>query len=100
MFGNIEEIQKNLQSKLEEFIVEEEVADGKVKITANAAKKIMNVRIDPSFLEGGDHEELEDLLLVAFNRVMQKADEKAAEATQSMMSDLLPPGMDLGGLMG
>jgi DNA-binding protein YbaB len=45
-----------------------------------------------------DKEELEDLLLVAINRVLELAEEKAGVETQSLLKDMMPPG--LGNLFG
>jgi nucleoid-associated protein EbfC len=40
----------------------------------------------------GDKEQLEDLLVVAINRALDEAGEKAAFETEKMMQDMLPPG--------
>lgn len=95
MFGGMEEMQKQMQETLKGIEVEASVADGAVSIKANAARQILDVTISPE-LSLDDHEELEDLLLEAMNRVIGLAAEKEQEESQKMLSNLLPPGM--GGL--
>lgn len=98
MFGNLmgdmKEKQEAMREKLASILVEAE--SGAVKVTANANREITDVSIDQSKLEDGDLEQLEDLLLVAINRVLQQAAEKEAAEAQNMIKDIMPPGF--GGL--
>lgn len=94
MFGDMEAQQKAMHEKLAEFIVESEAGEGAIKITANANRELTNISIDPDFLKNAEAEELEDLLLVAINRVLQRAQEKEAFETEQLLKDMLPPGMD------
>ena len=96
LLGNMEEKQKEIREKLAEIMVEAEAGDGAIKITANAAREITNISIDKDALDLEDVEQLEDLLLVAINRVIEKATAKEAEESQNLMKNMLPPG--LGGL--
>lgn len=98
LFGQMEEQQKALREKLSTIPVEAEAGDGAVKITANAAREITNIKIDPAVLDPEDPEQLEDLLLVAINRVLEKAAVKEAAESQKLISNMLPPGME--GLFG
>lgn len=101
MFGNMEEMQQKMKAKLAAIKVEAESGDGAVKVTANAAREILNISINKELLDWDDQEEVEDLVTVAVNRALELAAEREAEATQDMMKDLLPPGMgDLSGLFG
>lgn len=100
MFGGMEEMQKQMQEALVAITVEAEAGDGLIKIKANAARQILDVKIDPSF-DFSDVEQLEDLLLEAINRVISLASMKEQEESQAMLGKMLPPGMgDLGGLFG
>ena len=92
MFGDMEEKQKLLKAKLAETIVEAEAGDGALVVKANANRELINIRIDPSIIDPQDPEQLEDLLLVAVNRVMQMAAEKEAAEGQKLIQDMLPPG--------
>ena len=98
MFGQIEEMQKNLKAKLDTITVDAQAGDGMIKVQANANRKLLNIEIDPSLVKDGDAEELEDLMLIAVNRVLDMAEVKAAQETQTLMSSILPPGMNLPGL--
>lgn len=101
MFGNMEEMQKQMQAKLSQITVDAEAGDGAVKVTANAAREILNISIDKEKLDWEDHEQVEDLVMVAVNRVISLAAQKEAEASQDMIKNMLPPGMDgLSGLFG
>ena len=98
MMGNMEAKQAEMQEKLAAVTLEAEAGGGAVKVTANATREITNIAIDKSKVDLTDTEELEDLLLVAVNRVIELAAEKEAEASQQMINDMLPGG--LGGLAG
>ncbi len=97
----MEEMQKQMQAKLSQITVDAEAGDGAVKVTANAAREILNISIDKEKLDWEDHEQVEDLVMVAVNRVISLAAQKEAEASQDMIKNMLPPGMDgLSGLFG
>jgi DNA-binding YbaB/EbfC family protein len=101
MFGNMEEMQKQMQAKLAQITVEAEAGDGAVKVSASATRKILNISIDKEKLDWEDSEQVEDLVMVAVNRAIELASEKEAEASQEMIKNMLPPGMDgLSGLFG
>ena len=94
--GNMEERQKELKSKLAEITVEAEAGDGAIKVTANANREIVNISIDKSRLDWDDHEQVEDLMMVAINRALEKALEKEAAESENLIRDMMPPGF--GGL--
>lgn len=96
MFGNMEEMQEKMRAQLKEIKVEAEAGGGVIHIEANAAREILNIKIDPDFLKEAEAEELEDLLVVAMNNVIQTATAREAEQTQKLLKDMMPPG--LGGL--
>lgn len=105
MFGdllnNMQNQQEELQKQLAEIMIDTEADGGKIKIRTNAKRELINISIDKSLLEGGDPEELEDLLLVAINRALEQAAEKEAAESQRLMKDMLPPGLgNLSDLMG
>lgn len=101
ILGNMEERQKEMREKLAQITVEAEAGDGAVKVRANAAREITNISINKEAIDLEDLEQLEDLLLVAVNRVIEKATVKEAEESQKMMKDMLPPGLgDLSNLFG
>jgi nucleoid-associated protein EbfC len=89
MFGDLEKKQQEIAAHAAAIVVETEVEG--IKVTANGQKEVLNISItDPSVLN--DKEQLEDLLVVAVNRALEEAGEKAAFETEKMMQDMLPPG--------
>jgi DNA-binding YbaB/EbfC family protein len=100
MFGNMQEKQAQMAKLLAEMEVVAEAGGGVVTVKANAARQILDIKIDKTF-QYDDIEELEDLLLTAVNRVIAKAAEIEAEESQKMLKEMLPPGMEnLGGMFG
>ncbi len=94
LFGQMEEQQKAMKAKLADIIVEAESGDGAVKVTANAARQILNITILPELINPAEPEELEDLILVAVNRALEQAAEKELAESQKMIQGMLPPGME------
>jgi hypothetical protein len=94
LMGNMQEKQNAMQEQLATVEIKE-TTDG-LTVTANGAREILNIDIDPALME--DKEQLEDLLVVTMNKVMERVAASEAEISQKMISDLLPPGME--GLFG
>ncbi len=94
LFGNLQKQQEELQQKLATILVESEAGDGAVTVTAGADLHIENIKIDTSKLDPGDAEQVEDLLLVAVNRALDEAKQKAAAETSKLLNGMLPGGMD------
>lgn len=95
--GNImkqaQQMQENLkraQAELATVEVEGQAGSGMVKVTMTCRNEIKRVSIDQSLMDD-DKEILEDLLVIALNDAVNKA-----EATsQQRMSGLMPAGMKL-----
>jgi DNA-binding protein YbaB len=96
MFGNLEEMQKEMREALTAIKVEAEAGGGTVKVEANAAREITNITIDPDFLKEAESEEVEDMILVAINNVLSAAAAQEAAQSQDMINKMMPGG--LGGL--
>ena len=67
-----------VQEELANKIVEATAGGGAIKVVANGHKVIQEVLIDPSVIDADDIEMLQDLILVAVNDALRKADELAA----------------------
>ena len=101
--GNIASMMKQaseVQGKLAE--AKEQVANLRVtgdaggemvKVEATGDFRIISVSIEPSLVETGDREMIEELVAAATNQALSKAKESAANAMSSVAS-----GMDLPGL--
>jgi nucleoid-associated protein EbfC len=64
---------------------------GLVEVDVNGLAEVLAVRIDPSLVEKGEREMIEDLLPAAFNAAQLKARQMHAEAMQQV-TGFLPPG--------
>lgn len=98
LFGNVQQQQEEMRRKLAEITVEAEVGDGAIVIKANANREILDISINKEKLDWDDTEQLQDLLLTAINRVLEKAQVKEQAEANKMIQDMLPPGM--GGMFG
>jgi len=67
---------------------------GLVEVDVNGLAEVLAVRIDPSLVEKGDREMIEDLLPAAFNAAHEKAKELHAEAIQSIAGGMNVPGLE------
>lgn len=75
MQAEMAKVQEELAGKL----VEASAGGGVVRVTANGHKQITEINIDPTAVDPEDVEMLQDLILVAVNEVLRKADEMAAQ---------------------
>jgi len=100
MLDQFKGMQDELQKKLDGIMVDGESGGGRVKILGNANQVITSITIVDSLLAPENAEELEDLLITAFNRVTEEAKMKAGQEAKSAMSGILPPGMELPGFFG
>ncbi len=98
LLGNMQQQQEAMKAKLAEIIVQAESGDGAINVKANANREILDIAIDKSKLDWEDTEQVQDLLVTAVNRVLEKAQVKEQAEAQKMISDLMPPG--LGGMFG
>jgi DNA-binding protein YbaB len=90
LFGNIQKQQEELQQKLSGIFVEAESGDGAVTVKAGADQHIENIRFDPAKIDLSDREQVEDLLVVAVNRALELAREKAAAETNKLLGGMFP----------
>jgi DNA-binding YbaB/EbfC family protein len=67
---------------------------GLIEIDVNGLAEVLAVRIDPSLIERGDREMIEDLLPAAFNAAQQKARQLHADAMKSITGGLTLPGLE------
>lgn len=102
MFGNwmdnMKEKQDEMKKRLANVYVDSEIEDGAIKITANANRKVIDIKIDPDKIDTSNVEQLEDLLVIAINEVLDLAGEREASEAEGMIKDMLPGG--LSGLFG
>ena len=85
-----------LQAKLESGEHTAEAGGGVVSATVNGKFKLLDVKIDPSLLSGGqvDVAMLEDLIKAAVGAAQKKAAEAAAEAMAELTGGMPLPGLE------
>jgi len=101
MMGKIKEVQakvKEAQEQLVNIEVTAEAGAGMVKATANGAKQLINVEIDKDLIKPEEQGILQDLVVAAVNKALEKAEEQGKETMQQATQGVLPniPGLDLG----
>jgi DNA-binding YbaB/EbfC family protein len=96
MASNVQAELQKAQEGLDRLLVEGASGGGLVKVTASAKGRIVALKIDPSLVEPGSKEILEDLVVAAFNDARAKADVAAQNEMQKLTAGLpLPPGFSL-----
>jgi len=80
----MEEVKKRLENVYVEGVAE----NGLVKVTANANKKIINISISDEILN--DKETMEDLLIVAINKALEKAENVNNSEMGSLAQGMMP----------
>jgi DNA-binding YbaB/EbfC family protein len=98
MMNKLKEAQQKVEEtkvRLNTVLVDENSADGKIKVTVTANREIKAISIDNSLLS--DAEELEDYLIITLNKALAKAaainENEMAVAAKSGMPNI--PGMDM-----
>ncbi len=98
MLSHANQMQEEMQRKLEQTVVEGSAGGGAVAATMNGKKQLLKIRIEPSAVVslGGsrpDVEMLEDLVVAAVNDAGRKADEAIQSSVQGMLGGLKIPGL-------
>ncbi|MGE4505864.1 MAG: YbaB/EbfC family nucleoid-associated protein [Desulfovibrionaceae bacterium] len=81
------------QEKLKAREVEASAGGGMVVVTANGGQEIVKVAIDPSVVEAGDVEMIEDLVLAAANEALKKSREMMQAEMGQITGGLSIPGL-------
>ena len=92
----MQEEMKKIQDQLEKTEVTGESASGKVKVITNCRNNVKSVEIDSSLISNDcdDKETLEDLVLLAVNDALVKAESLSSEKMSKVTSGLpIPPGL-------
>lgn len=86
-----------LQTELGQKTVSSSSGGGMVTATADGRGRVRSIKIDPSVLESGDAEMLEDLVVAAVSQAQDRAQEVYEEEMRKL-SGGLPLPFDLPGL--
>lgn len=98
MMGKLQDAQKKVEEtkqRLNTVLIDEQSADGLLKITVTANRQIRTIDINDELLS--DKEQLEDYLILTLNKALDKAgainEAELAAAAKDGMPNI--PGMDL-----
>lgn len=67
---------------------------GMVEVEVNGLQEVLNCKLDPGLVSGGDRELLEDLVRAATNDAISKSKQLYAEAMKSLMGGMELPGLN------
>jgi hypothetical protein len=84
---------QEIQQKMQQTIVEASSGGGTVTIRMNGQKQVLETRIDPAAVTGGDVEMLQDLVTAAINEAGRKVDAAMQSTVGGMLGGLGIPGM-------
>lgn len=84
---------QEMQSKMAQVVVDASVGGGAVTAKMNGQKQLISVTIEPTAMEGGDREMLQDLIVAAVNECSRKVDATLQSSLGSMLGGLNIPGL-------
>ncbi len=82
-----------LQEELKTREVEAQAGGGMITVTATCGGQVAKVSIDPSVLEAGDKEMLEDLVLAAVNEALKQGREVMEAEMGKLTGGINIPGL-------
>ena len=98
MMGKIQETQQKIEEtkkRLDNVLLDEQSADGLLKVTITANKELKSITIENALLE--DKEQLEDYIILVLNKAIVKAtivnDAEIAAVAKDGMPNI--PGLDM-----
>ena len=98
--GNIMKQAQELQERLAKVqaeaaskTVEASAGGGMVKATVNGRLEVVRIHIEPTVLQSGDTQMLEDLIIAAVNQGIRGAQQQMAEEMGKLTGGLKIPGL-------
>lgn len=98
MFGRVMDMQRKIaetQEALASKTATAEAGGGMVKVTANGAQRVTEIKIEPDAVDPEDLELLEDLIIAGVNKALEQAQALAKEEMSKAAGGMLPPGLDM-----
>jgi DNA-binding YbaB/EbfC family protein len=84
-----------VKTRLDTIVVSGEADQGNVKVNMNGNRKVLDVKLNLSFLNKDDAEQLEELLQLAINRALEQSERVNESEMKSVAGSMLPgmPGL-------
>lgn len=76
LLKQVQEQLAKLQAELAELVVQGSAGGGAVRVEVNGLRQVQRVHLDPSVVEAGDVEMLEDLIAAAINDALRRVEEQ------------------------
>ena len=89
----MQERMQAVQEEVEKKTVEATAGGGVVSVVVNGKKEIESLKIKPEAVDPEDVETLEDLIMVAVNDAIKKADDLMADGMSEITGGLKIPGL-------
>lgn len=94
MMEQVKQMQQKMADDLAAMSIEGSAGGGAVVVTLTGQKELKSIVISKEAVDPEDVETLQDLILLAFNEAMGKADAAAGEQASGFAKAMgLPPGM-------
>jgi DNA-binding YbaB/EbfC family protein len=98
MLDKLMEMKKRMdevKTRLDTIVVSGEADQGNVKVNMNGNRKVLDVKLNLSFLNQEDAEQLEELLQLAINRALEQSERVNESEMKSVAGSMLPgmPGL-------
>jgi DNA-binding YbaB/EbfC family protein len=96
MFGKLGEAKQKaeeIKKKLQGIQVDGQAGNGKVKVTATADRAIRDIFIADELMSPDRKEELQDLIVMAVEDAMAKAENVSQSEMSALMNSMLPGGL-------
>jgi DNA-binding YbaB/EbfC family protein len=80
-----------LQKKMQETVVESSSGGGSVTVKMDGRKHLLAIKLDPTVVQSGDIEMLQDLIIAAVNGAARKVDDSMQSAVGGLLGGI--PGL-------
>ncbi len=100
MFGNIVDklklAQEDFKTRMEQVLLDGQADNGRVKVVVNGNKIVKQIFISQELFDENDKEAIEELVQVAINKAIEKADDIYNSEMKGMAKDVMPniPGLN------
>jgi nucleoid-associated protein EbfC len=93
MAQQMQQEMQRIQSELEVLTVDGSAGGGVVKATVTGKQELVSVTVDPSAVDPGDVEMLQDLIVAAVNDALRKSRDIAEQKLSAVTGGLRLPGL-------